>query len=260
MNKKLSNWWWRDAGLDPGFSAIAARGDAYTIPSAVVITAQNKFYKNTKSVIELLNICYIFANGAAGAENWKLLNWAENSNTFNADYPTVITHSPAGVKGNAADQYISTNWNPSTNGAGKYSLNSACRGMWVYTIAATVTLMDGTLTTGSRNCSRNQSSSSLHRINQGSSNLAGALDFSGTGYMAIDRSSDTIVSGYNRLVKTDTTATSVSVISEEQVIFKNAAVFGDMVASLYFTGPHLTEAQHNLFAANFQTYLTEIGL
>lgn len=235
MKKSLINWWWA-SGFDAGYSAILARASGLSYATPTVLTAQNKFYKNTKSVIELLNIFYVFANGT-GADNFRLLNWTENSNTFNADYPTSITHSSAGVKGNAVDQYISTNWNPSTNGGSKYTLNSASRGMWVYTIAASVTLMDGTITTGSRNCMRNQSSSSLHKINQGSGNLAGALDFSGTGYIAINRSSDTVVSGYKGLTKTDTTATSVSIVSEEQTIFKNATVFGDMVASMYFCGP-----------------------
>lgn len=255
------NWWLGDGGLDAGYNNILTRASAltYTLPSGVVLAAQNKFYANTKSVIELLNLCYVAANGT-GADNFRLLNWAENSNTFNADYPTAITHSAAGWKGNGTDQYISTNWNASTNGGAKYTQNSACRGAWIYT-AAVALVVDGVMTTGARNTMRNQNSLSVHKINQAGTNLAVTLDFSGTGYIALDRADSINVSGYNDLVKTDTTATSAAPVNEEQTIFRaGAAAFGDPVIGLYIAGPHLTEPQHNLLRNNFATYLTEIGL
>lgn len=258
MDKKIN--WWLDGGFDSDFQNILNRNTVLgnTSPTSLVLAAQNRFYTNTKSVIQSMSIFYVLGNGL-GAENYKLLNWGENSNTFNADYPTSITHSAAGVKGNGIDQYISTNWNASTNGGLKYTLNSASRGAWIYTLGLSQTI-DGTMATSGRNSMRNQSSLSVHKINQGGNNLAGALDFSGTGYVSINRTDSTNVSGYNDLTKTDTTATSVSLHNEEQVIFKTGATFGNPVLSMYFCGPSLTEAQHNLLRNNFAAYLTEIGV
>lgn len=263
MNRKKKIMWFLSGGsaFDSDFNNILIRGDAlgYTRPNSNVLTAQNKLFTNEKEFIQSCNIFYVFANGEAGAENFKLLNWAENSNTFNADYPTAITHSIQGIKGNDTNQFISTNWNASINGGSKYTLDSACRGAWIFSTAASGTVIDGTITTASRNCMRNQSSATLHKINQGGGDLAGALSFSGTGYVAIDRSSSTVVSGYNDLVKTDTTANSVSLLNEEQTLLRAGSAFGGVGISVYFCSGSKTEAAHNSFRNSFATYLSEIG-
>lgn len=249
-------------GFDSDFIAIVDRGIAlgYTLPSSQILNAMNAYYIADKTFIQSNNIFYIFANGGA-AQNFALLNWAENSNTFNGDYPTAITYNTLGIKGNAIDQYFSTNWNASANGGGKYTQNSASRGLYLEALPLVVTIFDGTMTTGSRNTFRNDNSLSLHKINQGGTNLAGAIDFTGLGEKTIVRYDATNVSGYNRGTKTDTTATSAAPVNEEQVVFRmGAAAFGDSTISKYFCGPGHSQAALDAHRLNYAAYRTAIGL
>lgn len=256
------NWWWMSAGYDPDFQNILTRaaGLGYTLPSAAILSAMNTYFIADKTFIQSNNIFYIFANGGA-AQNFALLNWAENSNTFNADYPTSITYGLTGVAGNGTDQYISTNWNPSTNGGVKYTQNSAARGCYVEATGAVTNLIDGVLTTGSRDCMRSVSSTTLHKINQGSNNLASALTFVTAGDKALVRYDSTNVSGYNNGAKTDTTATSAAPINEERTIFRaGAAAFGDVTISKYWNGPGHLQAALDAHRINYAAYRTAIGL
>lgn len=243
MNIKAIDWFWRSGGYDAGYAAILARASAAGYATTGVNLAnQNAGYVLGKSVIAKLNLLYIFKNGGQ-AQDFTMLNWADSS--FNCDYPTAITYNSSGVTGNGTDQYISTNFNCSTNGGGKYALAAACRGAWVMASAAPE-VFDGTLTTGSRNCMRAASSTSLHKLNQGSGNLAGALNFIATNeYVAIDTLDGSSISGYNGLTKTDTTHTATVILNEEQVILRTGGtVFGASTLAAYFLGGHLTQAEH----------------
>lgn len=253
--------WWLSAGFDADFQLIVNRAVAlgYTLPSAQILAAQNAYFIADKAFIQSNNIFYVWANGGA-AQNFALLNWAENSNTFNADYPTTIGYGVSGITGNGTDRFVSTNWNASTNGAGKYTQNSASRGAYMEVVVGVTNVVDGTASTGGRNSFRTQNSASVHKINQGGTNLAANLNF-GVGEITIVRYDSTNVSGYNAGVKTDTTATSAAMTNEEQVILKTgAAVFGDGTMSKYFCGPGHLQATLDAHRLNYAAYRTAIGL
>ena len=227
----------------------------YSVPNSTILAELSNFYEDTDDVLSLLDIAYMGGNG--GSQAFSFLNII-NPSLYEIDAPAGITYGTTGWLPNGTTQYLSTNWNPATNGV-NYTLNAASRGAWVRVLPATVLVIDGTITTGSRNTMRSQSSSTLQKINQGSGALAGALDFTGTDYVAINRSDANAIQGYKALVKTETTAAAISVISEEQTIFKNGTAFGDPRLLFYFCGGSLTEVQHNKLRNNLFTYFTNIG-
>lgn len=252
MNTK--KWFYINSGssVSAAYTAIltAATNAGYSHPSAAIQAAGNTLINSTPEIL-LCNIFYIFANGGA-SQNFGLINWADPGN-FTADLVGTMNYATGGLKGNAVDGYISTNWNAATNGGSKYTLNSACRGMWAYDVPANI-LLDGTITTGSRNCMRYQSSSSLHKINQGSGSLAGALNLGVQGFIALDLDTG-VVKGQTGTTITSTTNTPSVVLSEEQTILKSGTTFGDTRISMYFCGPHFTDTQRNNIKANVETYL-----
>jgi len=93
MDKKKIYWNFllSGASYDSDFQNILNRATVlgYTLPSSTVLAAMNTFFISQKSFIQACNIFYVFANGGA-AQNFALLNWAENANTFNADYPNLV--------------------------------------------------------------------------------------------------------------------------------------------------------------------------
>jgi hypothetical protein len=185
--------------------------------------------------------------------------------TYNYKDPSAhrmtLANSPVyglgGWSGDSVSAYGDSNLNLNTQG-GTYTLNSASRGMWVYTAPSMGTALDG-VSTGAFNRMLSQSSVG-QRINQGTNSLNAAIDFSGTGYRAIDRPGSGVVNGFVGLVKNARTGTSTAIESTNQLLFRSSSAYSDAQIAMYYTGGSLTDTQHNNIANDFQTYLTAIGL
>jgi hypothetical protein len=169
--------------------------------------------------------------------------------------PTNETYGVGGFSGNATSSYIDFTFNPATQGL-NYTQNSAHRSIWNYTSGNLV--LDGVI--GSNGNSMLNQSNSAQRINQGVTNLNDVIDLSGTGYKSINRSSANDVQGYRELVRTDRTAASSAMASENQCIGRRAATFHNSTFAFYDMGGSLSETLQNNRRNYFRAYLTRIGL
>lgn len=243
-----------DSGFQNILERIVAGGD--TLPSADILLAQNALYVAEKSFIQSCNQYFVFANGGLNQGATKY-NWAEDSNTYNLDYPTAITYNTLGVTGNAVDQYVSLNFNASLHGGVKYTRDSASRGAYVEGVPGAGPI-DG-LGGNTRNGFRTTNSTGVHKINN-SAVLAATIDFSGAGEKTIVRYDANNISGYNAGVKTDTTAASIVMDNGEQFLLRSFTTFSANTISKYFIGPSFTQAQLNSQRLNYAAYRTAIGL
>lgn len=278
--KKLRNWRQKRLGVSkvpypftpnwtPGIPVVtyspelqavinAATVAGETIPDATRLSALNTF------------ILARIADGSWAVFKSLLMMGLNNAvlsafSTYNYKDPSThritVGGSPvygaSGWEGDGVSAYLDTNINLATQG-GMYTLDSASRGMWVYKAPTIGTPLDGVAAVATN---RILSQSSVgQRINQGTNSLNAAIDFSGTGYRAIDRPSSGVVNGFVGLVKNARTATSTAIESSNQLLFRSASVYSNAGLSMYYTGGSLSDAQHNNIANDFQTYLTAIGL
>lgn len=229
----------------------------YTLTSDIVSRALSNFFFTVGStIISKVDALYFFVLNNASLQNIASLNLISPSDN-QATYLLSPVYGTNGVKPNGVDSYISTNFNPVTE-AGNYSLNSACRFMYIMTDTTVGGRIDGN-TAGSATNFLSPSSSTSQRINS-SNNLNTAVNMGGTGYRAINRSDANNVQLYTGLTKFDRTQASGSLVSSSQVLGRNATTYGNPEFGMYGMGGSLTEAEHNAIASAFGDYLTDIGL
>ena len=255
------SWFTPQGGFSVETETWLTRLDAqgYTRPSAATISAIDTFNLAISGFRSSIDILYIMAfNNASLTDTFKvnLITPSANEITIPAGGVTTLV---SGQQGNNVDGYLSTNFNPSTAG-GDYTLNSACRFMWVYQQdSAAPAHIDGTTNSGFNILSA--LNNTTHRINAGAGGaLNSAVSMSGTGYRAINRSDSTNVQLYNGLTKSDRTQTSVALFNSNQFIFRNGVDFSNPIISMYGMGASLSEANHNILNNAFSAYLTAVGL
>lgn len=129
MNKKRSNWW-EDSAFTPSseYQAVLDRATAlgYTKPSPATQVKQNTLLVAMKNagIFANLNLFYCFAANDSSLTNFSKLNWISPS-TFELSVVSTPTYGVNGWTGNGIDAYLNTAWDPTSNGASIYVLNSA---------------------------------------------------------------------------------------------------------------------------------------
>lgn len=228
----------------------------YTHPNDTVLSAMDVFIeaRRTDGSLSEIEFMGFWAFNDANLSNAAVVD------VINPERSAGLVNSPVygvgGFKGDGVSAYINTNVNLSLST--KYLRDSAARIMYVRTAPLSGSRLDGVISsTSNRLLSLNINN---HSINQGNNSLNAAVDLTGTGYIAIDRSDSLNVAVYKGLTKTDRTATSQARDNEFQTVFRSSANYSDAEISIYILSGHLTETQHNNIRNDFLTYLTAIGL
>jgi hypothetical protein len=127
MAKKHRWYYLDDAGdsVDSDYQSILDRSTTlgYTLPSASQQAKQNTFVADLKAagIWTLLDVLYVFATD--GDSDFATLNWKAPTSykITKVNTPTFTTNE--GFNGNGTNQYLNTNFVPSTNGV-NLTLNS----------------------------------------------------------------------------------------------------------------------------------------
>jgi len=229
----------------------------YTLPSASQQAKQNKLLVDLKSagVWNKLDVFYCFAND--GGDNFATLNWKSPSTRqiTKVSSPNFIVNQ--GYQGTGLS-YLSTNFNP-TIGTNNYVQDNASRNIYLYAagVSADVSL-DGSTSTTINGIRR--ASTTAQRINQSTSSLSSAVDFTATKEMkSIHRTSSTNVECFNGTTQSSRTATSAALANSAQFVLRgaNLATFGTHTVSMYSMGASLV-AENTAYTTAFETYINSI--
>jgi len=168
-----------------------------------------------------------------------------------------VTYSASGFKG-GTNGFINLFFNPqTTNANGYYKQNLGGRGAVVYSQATSANkVIDGEI--GEYNNIMLGESSTVQRINSGS--ISTAIDFGGTGLMSLNRLDATNLEGFNKAVKTTSTAASKVPVSQEISLFRNVSNYGNTGTSMYYFGDRFTAAEVTNLRTAYNKYLLAIGL
>lgn len=237
--------------LDSNYIAVLnrARSLGYTMPTPAQQHIQSQLMRALKyaGVFNKEDAFWVFANN--GSAEFSTINWK----TPTAHQVTIVNAVTwarnGGFTGNGTDAYLDTNYNPSTQGV-NYVQNDASRWAWVATDGGS--FIDGTATNNTQ--LMNSTSGTSQRINQGTTALAAAVDFSGTGLMSINRTSSTNVEAFKNTTQTSTTATSAAPSSLNQMIFRSNTSYAAHNISAYGLGASLVSEHAGLYNA-LGTYL-----
>lgn len=212
---------------------------------------------------------FVAALKSAGA--WASLDviqmWAQDSNSANAGrvnlvspsdtlatlYNAVTFTNKVGIAGDGVSAYVDTGYNPFTYG-GNYVSVSNFNAVWVSAAASGVTAVMG-----------EASSASIRVYNENTSNhrvhctISGAIDLSGTGWIAANKSSTTA----GTLFK-DTTANafsggvSLSIPNENRVLFRTIGTYNDSEIAIYMAGADMT-ALNTAIRTAVSNYITGVA-
>ena len=242
--------------FDASYKAILYRAIAlgYTLPSADQQAKQNSLLVSLKTigVWNKLDVFYVFAqNGgsAFGTLNWKNPN-ANQSTLVNA--PTFVSNG--GLMGNGTSSYIDTNYNPSTQGV-QYTLNNASMYFFTHAISGAGAFA-GVETTAENRMWRQPSSQ--QRINQGSTALPSAFDFTAVvNTKSIHRTSSTNITLYNSTTGENRTVASSVMPTQDLFVLKSQTSHGAHTSAGFAAGASLI-AEHTNFINAWNTYKSSL--
>jgi len=181
--------------------------------------------------------------GEASFQDFSLINWRRPFGALSTLNGSGSI-SAYGYKGNGANFYINTNFNPATQGL-KYTLNNAGRAALVYDSSApgfNQSVIDGVAGSNLYNNMWNFNEK-FHRINQNANDIASAVDLSGTGLTTINRDDANALRFTKRDIVTSTTAASTSILSAAQTVLRRNTDYGANGISLYYNGGSLPTAK-----------------
>lgn len=204
---------------------------------------------------------WIFHYNDTDLADFSTLNWKSPANNRMTHNTSTGTYGVKGWKWNGSTNQGDLNFNPSTNGV-NYQQDAASLIAYVETIPTTGTAILG-YSNGITNRLRS-ANSALMSINSGIDLVGGAVDMTGTGYRAINRSTSSAVQLYSGTTKSDRTATSGS-LTDDRIRVGRLGVSGtldrsDVEVGAVIIGGSLTEAQHNQIRAALIARRTAIGL
>jgi hypothetical protein len=241
------------SGMDPDYKAILdyATTQGYTLPSASQQLLQEQLIIDLKSagVWSKLDTFGVFATD--GNSDFALIDWIRLSQYTAVNSPTFTSNG--GFTGNGTSSYIDTNYNPSTSGV-NYTLNDAGRFYWVDNRGTSVR-WEGVLT-ATTNHSRNGNVANMN-INAGTSTLSAAVNFAVDEFHSFCRTSITNVELFTNTNQFSRTQLSISIISENQVLFRSGTTYSNCRFRFYGMGASLVSENTDFYNA-LNTYLTSL--
>lgn len=227
--------------------------EGFTLPSDEEKLIQNQLMIDLKSSGAWAKADTIYVPATTSSSDFARIDWKNTTRLatlFNA--PTFI--SSKGFQGGGT-AYIDTNFNPATDGV-NYTQNNASR--YVFMDAASSTgALDGRPEASINNMLR--TSSTQHRINQGTSNLTGgSYSFNATrGMKSIHRTNSTNVELFNDTTQESRTATSAEMTSSNQLILRSGGNYGAHTVSFYMCGASML-SENTAIVNAVNTYLNSL--
>lgn len=245
------------SGFDPDYQAILNRGTAlgYTLPDVVTQSAGNALVVALKASGVWAELDILYLTATTGDSNFATLNWKDP-----LSYQLTLFNSPTfrskfGFRGNGTTSYISTNWNPVTNGV-QYTQDNASRFVFVttQTIPASTAqaALDGN-TTAAVNAIRGTESVS-NRINSVTA-IPSNADYQGTGVKLINRPNASTVITFSGSYQQTFASTSVAMTSASQFIGRSGGGYNTGEVGAYGCGSDLTALAPQLLSA-IKSYFT----
>ena len=176
-------------GFDADYQAVLdyATTQGYTLPSESQRAVQNQLVVDLKAAGVWAKLDSFAVLATDGDEDFALVDWVRLSNYTAVSSPTFTTNQ--GFQGDAVSAYLDSNYNPSTD-SNNFTQDSASIFSWVRIASTDVNAyLAGNLSIRLRNVN-----SSNQRLNT-SVDLPGA-DFSGTGFMHLNRTNSTNTQAY----------------------------------------------------------------
>ena len=245
--------------FDADYVAILnyATTQGYTLPSASQRIKQNKLLVDLKAagVWSKLDTFAVFATD--GNSDFALIDWKRLVNYTGVNVPTFTTNE--GFTGNGTDTYISTNFNPATNGV-NYTLNNASRFMWNKATSITNRGLDGNLTNSVNGMSSSLTGSTNHRINTGGAFTGTGVVMNIVGLISIHKNnSATDIELFTNTNQFTRVSASSSISSTNQLLWRNgnASTLGTAQTAIYGMGASLV-SENTTLRTILDTYLTSL--
>lgn len=255
-----ANSWAGDTNIvgfayDSDYQAVLNKAilEGFTLPDDDEKLIQNQLVIDLKDSGAWAKADHILVLATNSNESFALIDWKNPTrlaSPFNA--PNFIDNK--GFQG-VGTAYIDTNFNPVSNGV-NYTQNNASRYVFMDNASGTGAL-DGRPEASINNMLR--TSSTQHRINQGTSNLTGgSYSFNATrGMKSIHRTNSTNVELFNDTTQESRTATSAEMNSSNQLILRSGANYGAHTVSFYMCGASML-SENTAIVNAVNTYLNSL--
>jgi len=240
----------------PTYAQVLSRSstEGFTNPNSTWLAKLQTLMESVGDLLARCNRAYIFKNGGA-ADDFSRINLANPITGDLMTWPSGKTYSANGVQLNGTSHYGDFNFDPSTQGEGRYLLNSNGRYYWMHAISGTAAL-DGAITTASRNTTT-PTNGTANRNNSGSVAITVAADLTGTpdgGFKAnIRRGFDTITL-FNGNTKMDRALLSSVLLNQKQVLGRNGANYAAHTYKAYFIGAEFNDDEVARLTAAMAVY------
>jgi len=235
----------------------------YTVPNDTIKAAMNSYIADlvNSGAWDAFDGYWHFMFNDVTLTNFSLINWKR-------PYSALATLNGSGVlntygyKGNTANFYINTNFNPATQGL-KYTQNKAGRGTIVYNVDLSYGFNYAVLDGVADNTLYNNMwcyNSQFHRVNQNAIDMDASVNLAGIGITSANRDNATDLRYIKNTTVMTAKAASAPVYSANQVVLRRRVDYSGMGISNYWMGDSLTNAQVENMRTSFNTYTTAIGL
>lgn len=240
----------QNSSFDANYQAILnyATAQGYTLPSVNQRISQNALLVSLKNagIWNKLDTFACFVTN--GDTNFALIDWKRLSQYTAINSPTFSSNQ--GFTGNGTSSYISSNFNPVTQGL-NYTLNNASRYIYTFTLTG---IMDG-IETGAEN--RMSNIGTLQRINQGVRTTTSYSFDTGAGMKSIHRENSTNIELFSGTVQSSRLVNSFIMESSNQLISRSGTVYSTNRFGMYAMGASLI-SENTAFVNAFNTYLTSL--
>jgi len=255
-----ANSWAGDTNIvgfayDADYQAILnkAISEGFTLPNDDEKLKQNQLVIDLKAAGAWTKSDHILVLATNSNQSFARIDWKNPTHLATlVNAPTFVPKR--GFQGGGTS-YIDTNFNPFSEGF-EYTQNNASRYIFMDTASGTGSL-DGRSVSSINNMAR--TSSSNHRINQGTTALTGgSFDFTATrGMKSIHRTSSTNVELFNDTTQGSRTANSASMTSSNQLILRSGSGYGAHTISFYMNGASMV-AENTAIVNAVNTYLNSL--
>jgi hypothetical protein len=247
-------------GYSPQLKAVIARAtlEGFTLPSSSTLKFANTLLLNmiSSGYWAKRDLILNFAYNDVNCQNFSRINWKNPTGNLALKVASPL-YQIDGWKGTGlVVDYISTQYNLLSSSV-LYTLNDASREAILTHAGTSVSIIDGN-SSGFNECMR-AGSFNTQRINCSGNNLNAAVDLTGLGYTAINRTNATNVELFKKAVQFSRTQASTSLLNGAQRILNGSFLSGTVCVGYYSIGSQVvTEGQ--LLRGYYNTYLTNIGL
>jgi hypothetical protein len=232
--------------------------EGFTLPSTATLS-----YINTLISVMIADgywakrdLILNFAYNDLNCEDFSRINWKNPTGDLALKVGVPI-YQIDGWKGTGSTlDFINTQYNLLSSSV-QYTLNNASREAILTHPGTTTSFIDGS-SSGFGEGMR-AGNFSTQRINCTNNSLSSAVNLSGLGYTAINRTSSTNVELFKKEVQSSRTQTSTSLINAPQRILYGAFLSTLVCVGYYSIGSEVV-AEGQLLRTAYNNYLTNIGL